>query len=318
MKYIAMGAVITNRLMYTDGRVISDIMGGSGLYSFGALRLCTPESLLVAGVGPDFEQFYGKWFDENNCCYEGLYRPVDKTTYNELVYSADGTYIEYSIYGPEYEKANLAKTIPSAKDVVPFLTDAKGVCVNVYIDDNDADILMAQKEKHPFKVMWEVPASAISELAHIYADGGMAALKARLRGVDIFSTNKPESFEIFGVSSVEDAIKRFGELGMPCYYRVGSKGAYMIEGSESAYVPMISIVPREQEIDPTGCGNTSTAAAMWAYCEGFDLLKTCVVGNVAAAYNVRQYGPYPDMSQKTHDEMMAHVERIYRERKNIQ
>ena len=316
MKYIALGAVITNRLLFTDHKIVSDVMGGSGLYSFAALRLCTPESLLVAGVGPDFEEFYGKWFDENGCSYAGLFRPVDKTTYNELVYAPDGTYVEYSIYGPEYEKANVPKTIPTGKDLLPFLSDCKGINANVNIDAETADLLVEEKKRHPFRVMWEVPASAIGELAQIRAQGGLEALRQRLRGIDLFSTNKPESFEIFGVSTVEEAIACFQELGLPSYYRVGSKGAYMIEGKDYAYVPMISLVPREQEIDPTGCGNTSTAAAMWAYCEGFDLLKTCIVGNVAAAYNVQQYGPYLDLSEKTHREMMAHVERIYQERKS--
>ena len=51
MEYIAYGGVITNRLLYTDKTCIQDIMGGSGFYSFSALRLCTPKALLVAGVG---------------------------------------------------------------------------------------------------------------------------------------------------------------------------------------------------------------------------------------------------------------------------
>ena len=34
-----------------------------------------------------------------------------------------------------------------------------------------------------------------------------------------------------------------------------------------------------------------------------------------AAYNVRQYGPYPNLLDEDHQEMMAHVERIYRELK---
>ena len=49
MEYIAYGGVITNRLLYTDKTCIQDIMGGSGFYSFSALRLCTPKALLVAG-----------------------------------------------------------------------------------------------------------------------------------------------------------------------------------------------------------------------------------------------------------------------------
>lgn len=311
MEYIAYGAVITNRLLYTDNTCISDIMGGSGLYSFSALRLCTPKSMLLAGVGKDFEDYYGPWLDRNRCCKDGFRQVVEKTTYNELVYAPDGTYVEYSIYGPEYEAENLPKTLLTGQDLLPFLDDAKGVCVNVAMDDAFSETLLEAKKKHPFRVMWEVPASAVSELSGIFAKEGFPGLKRRLRGIDLFSANRPESFEIFGVSTVEEAIAAFQKLGIPCYYRVGTKGAYMIEGESAAHVPMISLVPREQEIDPTGCGNSSTAAAMWAYCEGFDLLKSCIVGNVIAAYNVRQYGPYPDLGANAHREMMAHVERIY-------
>ena len=58
-------------------------------------------------------------------------------------------------------------------------------------------------------------------------------------------------------------------------------------------------MPPEAEVDPTGCGNCSTAAAMWAYCEGYDLRQIASIANVAAAYNVQQFGPYPTFNSKT-------------------
>ena len=78
---------------------------------------------------------------------------------------------------------------------------------------------------------------------------------------------------------------------------------------------MISTVPADQEIDPTGCGNTSTGAVMWAWFEGYDPLMTCVIGNVVASYNVRQYGPFLDMSEDIRKEMLAKAQEIYDERK---
>ena len=206
MEYIAYGGVITNRLLYTDKTCIQDIMGGSGFYSFSALRLCTPKALLVAGVGPDFDEFYGKWMDHNLCSRAGLKVNMDKTTYNELVYAPDGTYVEYSIYGPEYEAKNAPKMKLPGEDLLPVLEDAKGICINVALEEHCADLLTEAKKKHPSKVMWEAPASAISELTAIYAGEGLDGLRRRLKGVDLFSTNKPESFEIFGVSTVEEAI----------------------------------------------------------------------------------------------------------------
>lgn len=316
MEYIAYGAVITNRLLHTDKPCISDIMGGSGLYSFSALRMCTPKAMLVAGIGADFDMYYGPWMEKNGCVREGLKRNMERTAYNELVYSPDGTYVEYSIYGPDCEKETNKKMVLPGQDLLPFLGDAKGVCINVAIDNEMSRMLADAKKAHPFQVMWEVPASAIGELTEIFAKSGPEGLKQRLSAVDIFSTNKPESFTIFGVNSIEDAVDQFRKLGIPVYYRVGTKGVYMICGEETAYVPMVSLVPREQEIDPTGCGNSSTAAAMWGYCETGDFLKSCIIGNVMAAYNVLQYGPYPNLTEQTHAQMMAHVERIYQELKH--
>lgn len=315
MEYIAYGAVITNRLLYTDGTCIADIMGGSGLYSFSALRMCTPNAMLLAGIGTDFDTYYGSWLDFNNCVRSGLKENMEKTAYNELVYASDGSYVEYSIYGPEQEKVANEKMVLPGRDLLPFLSDAKGVCINVAMDAELSQILLTAKKSHPFQVMWEVPASAISGLGAIFASGGIPALKQQLAAIDIFSTNKPESFAIFGVNTISEAIAHFQKLDMPVYYRVGTKGAYMICGQEIVYVPMISLVSREQEIDPTGCGNSSTAAAMWGYCETGDILKSCIIGNVMAAYNVQQYGPYPNLTEQTHQEMMAHVERIYQEQK---
>lgn len=311
MEYMVYGSVITNRLIYTDGTRIEDVMGGGGFYSLAGLRMCTPNVLFVAAVGPDFEDFYGDWFERNGCSKAGLVRNMKKTCYWQLTYAPDGTYEEHSIYGPEVNREDWKNMGLTPGDFPPIGEDTKGVYINSDITPDLADMLLKAKEKHPFQVMWEVPASQVPKLAELYAREGMEGLRRRLKAVDVFSANRPESFEIFGVNSVEEAIRCLRELGLPCYYRVGSKGAYMLDKDGVAYVPMLSLVPREEEIDPTGCGNSSTAAAMWAHCEGFDLLKTCIVGNVVAAYNVQQYGPYPDMREHTFREMMGHVERIY-------
>ncbi len=315
MNYIADGAVITNRLLFTDQREIDDIMGGSGLYAYSGLRMCTPDSMLVSGVGRDFDQFYGEWFGRNGCVRDGLLMKVDKTTYNELIYYPDDHYDEYSIYGREYERENLPKTVVTALDLAPFLRDAKGIHISGRMDEQFTQEIARLKSKHGFRIMWEVPESVVDELAGIYSRKGLGGIQQELAAVDLFSCNRPESFRIFGAHTEEEAIGLLKQLEKPVYYRVGKNGAYMIEAGREYFVPMISTVPPEQEIDPTGCGNSSTAAAMWAYCEGFDPLMTCVIGNVVASYNVRQYGPYPDMSRAAFDQMMAEAEKIYRDLK---
>ena len=100
------------------------------------------------------------------------------------------------------------------------------------------------------------------------------------------------------------------ELGVPCYYRVGSKGAYMIMNGEVEFVPVVHLVPKEEEVDPTGCGNSSTAAALWAFCEGMTTKEICAWGNIVAAHNVLQFGPTKVINQAKRDEAMAYLKKL--------
>lgn len=329
MKYIAEGATITNRLLFLDGRVKKDIMGGGGFYAYTALRMCTDDCLYLSSVGKDFDDFYGAWFDENHCSKDGLFVRTEKTMYNDLKYFPDGSYIEYSIYGTKYTDEELAEMrrngimyLPdedpeihrlnylTLEDYAHFMDDAKGLYTSQALTEENDEILLAHK-KNGCKVMWEIPATSLDEAHAVYEQGGIEGLKHYLRAIDILSINGNECAIIFGVERDEEIIELLKKLDLPIYYRVGTKGAYMIADGRDYFVPMISTVPKEEEIDPTGCGNSSTGAALWAWCEGYDPLMTCVIGNVVASYNVRQYGPFLDMSESTRSEMMATAQMIY-------
>lgn len=57
-----------------------------------------------------------------------------------------------------------------------------------------------------------------------------------------------------------------------------------------------------ETVDATGCGNCSTAAALYCYCEELDPTKVEVMANISAAYNLLQYGPYPDITSEIRKE----------------
>jgi len=333
MKYIVEGWTITNRLIFMDGRIQNDVMGGGGFYAYTAVKMCTDDCLFVTSVGKDHDEFYGKWFDDNKVSREGLFYQLDKTMYNDLKYFPDGSYIEYTIYGKKYTDEQLAdmrksglvflgetdpeelkKQVVDMAEVVPFMDDAKGIYTCTSLTDEHTDLLIAHK-KNGCKVMWEIPATSVETARDVYREGGIEGMKHYLRAVDILSINRNECSIIFGVETDEQIIPLLKALEIPTYYRVGIDGAYMIADNKEYFVPMISTVPAEQEIDPTGCGNTSTGAVMWAWLEGKDPLMTCIIGNVVASYNVRQYGPYLDMSQKTRDEMFEICDKLYEQYK---
>lgn len=329
MKYIADGATITNRLLFLDGRVKDKIMGGGGFYAYTALRMCTDDCLFLSSVGKDFDDFYGDWFEKNRCSREGLFVRLEKTMFNDLKYFPDGSYIEYSIYGKKYTDEQLAdmrksglvflgeedpveraKQSLSCADVVPFMDDAKGIYTSQALTDENSELLMEHK-KGGCQIMWEIPATSVETAHQKYLEGGIEGLKHYLRAVDILSINRNECSIIFEVDTDKEILPLLKALELPVYYRVGTDGAYMIAEGKEYFVPMISTVEKEKEIDPTGCGNSSTGAALWAWCEGYDPLMTCVIGNVVASYNVRQYGPFLDMSQEIREEMLHTAQEIY-------
>ena len=328
MKYIAEGATITNRLLFLDGRVKENIMGGGGFYAYMALRMCTDDCLFLSSVGKDFDDFYGAWFDKNGCSRDGLFVRLEKTMYNDLKYFPDGSYIEYSIYGKKYTDEQLAEMRKSGLvflgeedpeelkkqslklvDFVSFIDEAKGLYTSQALTDENSELLIEHK-KNGCKIMWEIPATSV-EIAHeAYLKGGIEGMKHYLRSIDILSINRNECSIIFEKETDEEIIPLLKALEIPVYYRVGIDGAYMIADNKEYYVPMISTVAKELEVDPTGCGNSSTGAVLWAWCEGYDPLMTCVIGNVVASYNVRQYGPFLDMSDNIREEMLKTSEEI--------
>ena len=56
------------------------------------------------------------------------------------------------------------------------------------------------------------------------------------------------------------------------------------------------------EVDPTGCGNASTAAAMTGLVEKRSFEEVGAMAAVAASYNARQYGPMAFMNQERRSE----------------
>ena len=63
-------------------------------------------------------------------------------------------------------------------------------------------------------------------------------------------------------------------------------------------------------VDPTGCGNTSTGGALYAYAEGYDPLMVGIMANVASGQNIRQYGVIQDFA-KAREEAQAQVQELY-------
>ncbi|NMA07357.1 MAG: hypothetical protein GX928_06600 [Ruminococcaceae bacterium] len=305
MDYIITGSVLVNNILFFDGSKIENIMGGGGIYSFSGIYLFTDKSILAAPVGEDFEKFFGNWWNENKMSRKGL-SIVDKYTMNTVLTYLDsyGNYTDKSRYTEEDTVFHSEKYLPGFEFAIPHVGyNTKGVLVTGFetLDER----LVESKSKYNFKLMWEAPRS-VGKIAE-----KLETFERSLEYCDIYSINKSESFDLFDISSEEVVIERLMEYGKPCLYRLGSKGSCILTKDNYIYVPAVVIDGTDQSIDPTGCGNVSVSAAMWAFCEGFNPLKTAITANVAAGFNASQYGPIPIINDELRAEVLNLVDKIY-------
>ena len=64
----------------------------------------------------------------------------------------------------------------------------------------------------------------------------------------------------------------------------------------------------ENSVDPTGCGNCSTAAALIGFAEGLDAFDTVMMANISAGFNACQIGPWPVVDEATRAEAQKLLE----------
>ena len=302
MKYAAVGNFITNRLQFVYGRVVNDVMGGTA-YGIEGLRLWHDDSSIICGAGTDMDKHYGTWFEKNNLSREGIRLLTDHTTYNYVQYRPDGTYYENSIVGTKvYGWNNFGYLTPTAADVERVCGGIVGLNICRGLDHFFWSEIGKLKNSHCFKVMWEIGTSCC-------VPENLERILDTLQYVDYFSINFPETKSLFGVETEEECLAKLKELDVEfTLFRVGEKGLYSIAGDQHWFVPCLRW--DGDIVDPTGCGNSSTATALVALCEGEDPIMAGIMANITAHYNVRQYGPVFDMSHELRDEMTALAKKL--------
>lgn len=148
--------------------------------------------------------------------------------------------------------------------------------------------LAAIRAQTPFPLMWEpgfsdCTAAMCPRLLEIW----------RILRPEMSSLNHFEAAALFGTGDQEEIFRRIEALGIPYFfYRAGKKGAWALAGGGRWFVPSIDILPG-RTVDPTGCGNTTTAAAMVGWVKTRNPVMATIMANVAGGYNVLQKGMIP-------------------------
>ncbi|MEA5050763.1 MAG: PfkB family carbohydrate kinase [Oscillospiraceae bacterium] len=305
MDYVVNGSIFINDILEADGTQRKGLPGGAGLFAFGGILLYTGSCVCVSGRGTDWEKWFGAWSRANRICEDGLVPYDNITIVSALEYSPDGTWVECMSNGPREEQREAFEEDCRAMLRRQLLQGAKGLYAVQPLDDAKFwDAVFDSGREAKFTTMME-----------LFTQDCRPENLERLVGgffphIGIFSLNRSESFELFSADSEEAVIQKLRQLGKPCYYRVGKKGAYMVTKDEVVFCPSVNPFPGRPEIDPTGCGNCSTAAALYAFAEGYAAADIAAMAAVAAGYNVLQYGPYPRFDAQTRAEALAMAGRL--------
>ncbi|NLL91846.1 MAG: carbohydrate kinase family protein [Ruminococcaceae bacterium] len=291
MKYLACGNIMSDIVIDANGVPGPLHMGGPAFFALTALRLWTKDCKLVCKTGADYDETYGSWMDLHGLSRESIRVEADNCTVHVLKYRPDGLFDWESMYG--YEALGYLITPPQQIDEA-CEDDTKGFYFANGLDTVIWRKIDEFKTRRGVKMMWEFGGKAPDGTP----ETSLKMMKNVIHIADMWSINSAEAEFLFGIprDKDEDIINEIMKLPVEMtLYRVGKRGAYAVTPSTAVFCESIDIT---ESVDPTGCGNSSTGAAMWAHLEGYDPEMVVSIANVTAGYNAAQLGPIPHITDE--------------------
>lgn len=305
MDFVAVGNTMRDSVVLEDGTVTASHMGGPSPFAYTGIRIWDDSVQMLTNVGADYEQYYGQWIKDNNICTDGISVVADKTHNFVLCYRPDGTYsadnfMEKAKY---HHEIGYMEVRPSQFECTK---DAKAVyfffdCANRVFWDQ----LKEYKQKYGWQMMWEMNGeSAVPR--------NLEKVKGIIKdlNIEMFSLNWPETKTFFSLNDnqKEEGIRQLSQLGAEMVFlRDGTNGSYVIVGDKYWHFDMIDM----GGVDPTGCGNSSTGAAMYAYYTTKDPIMTGIMANISSSFNALQYGAIPKIDNAMRQKANQMAKELY-------
>jgi sugar/nucleoside kinase (ribokinase family) len=303
LDYLITGCTRINAINFPDGRTVKGFLGGA-LFAVNGIKPFSDDVLLITTAGPDFDNYYGNYFRENQLSKTGIQFNLPKTEYTILDYTPDGRWWEYSKYGEDFEQSWAREALIKAEFVSKYADQTtRGIYFESAVREplwQNLDEIRAAAPNA--KIMWEL---STGDCENPQVKDAVLALIGKL---DMYSVNLPEAMHLFGTQSEAESIRVIQAVGKPCFFRVGERGAYLIDEKGAWFAPAIDT---HLSVDATGCGNCSTGTALFGFCEGYHPLLTVIMANLAASLNAQQYGPYPKFTAELREQLNQRAQQIF-------
>lgn len=282
MRYVISGPIIIDEL---EIGAATRVVPGGALYALTGSRVWDTDCALVTNVGGDFHDLCGSWLRDNGLTDEYVRIALARTKRTRLRYVENGLFREEPVYELGLHDRIQRQDRRTADHV---LRAVDGTTRGVYIEADDEDSIWADARIHALArrlpVMWEVQTHSALE------PGRRRRTLDVARTTGLYSVNLPEACALFGVDGEEAAVDAVLGFGVPCLLRVGSHGSYLLVDGETYHEPSVTL---GDTVDPTGCGNASTAGALTALGEGAPPADVPRMANISAAVVLGQYSVPP-------------------------
>jgi len=276
--YVVISNVITDDIVLTDGTRQPGMLGGAATYAAAGMRVWSDGVGIVSGIGRDFRDLHGAWFDRNGIDMTGLFARDEFTPRSWVIYHADGERDETPQYGYDHFK----RMEPMPRDIPAHYRGAQGVYV---FRDDRPDFwreMLALRQQSTFTLLWEIA-------ANVTTPDHWTAIADILQKVDLLSINRTEASQLCQTRTPEQALDRLLSTGVKAVaLRMGADGALVADQQAVWHIPTMPT----QVVDVTGAGNAFSGAFLVGYCASRGDLPTAgIYGAVSAALMIRQYGP---------------------------
>lgn len=278
MEYVIGTTVSTDEVHLADGSVFENQPGSAGFYALAGVRVFTDRVAICGGIGPEYLPRHEKWYRDNHVSTEGLVLRSEVSPTVVIHYFPDGERTDEPNIGLEEFRA----LDPSPDEVFQCCDqDTKGVYVFKSVERDCLDALIGGKLRYGYKLMWEISGDACKP-------ENIDIIESYLKDIDVFSINRTEAKLLYGTDDEAEAEERLRKASPNwVFFRRGSEGAHMLAGGVSYNCPSLKNIP---VVDTTGGGNSSSAAVLYAACEGYDPQMAGCMGSAAAAEIIAQFG----------------------------
>jgi len=311
MRYLTGGQASIDRSILSDGTLLGNNLGGPCVFGYTGIRVWCDEVMPLLNAADDFYDLYGKWVKTNRVITEGINIVYDKTHSSDLIYNPDGSYV------PTVRDSKVVLqrsfdygwTNVRTDHIERFASGAKGFYL--FVEPTYRCFwrgLHDIKQKNNMPVMWEIGLS-ITNFDQTERQKILDAL--RILEPEMASLNYLEAAKFFDTRDLFKIIDGIHDLQLPMFFlRHGEEGSYVLTEGKHYHTPRVDI-DHVGGVDPTGCGNSSTAAAMFAWIQTRNPILTGIVANISSGINAQHLGIIPEFSSDLRKKALRHAVKMY-------